>query len=178
MIAATQSNHPMAGVQPSPPASFIEAGSARLRSAGLRVTKPRIALIEALAKLNRPVPIEHLHQLLTDGRCDLVTVYRCLSAFEKIGIVRRSFLHNGTSLYELSLGNHARHYHIVCRVCGGTERVDYFPVEGVERVLRERGYSDLSHLVEFFGTCPACAAARRAHRAESANLPEVSVPRA
>ena len=171
MIAATHSNHPLAGVPPPPvtETALVEAGCAKLRNAGLRVTKPRVALIEALARVSRPVPIERLHQLLTDERCDLVTVYRCLSAFEKLGIVRRSFLHNGTSLYELALGNEPRHYHIVCRACGGTERVDYFPVEGVERLLRERGYSDISHLVEFFGTCPACAAAPS--RQEAPNLP-------
>ncbi|MBP6865163.1 MAG: transcriptional repressor [Candidatus Didemnitutus sp.] len=162
MIAATQSNHPLAGVRPAPtPTSLIEAGCARLRETGFRITKPRIALLEALAQLDRPVPIEQLHQQLTKHPCDLVTVYRCLSAFERVGIVRRSFLHNGTSLYELSLGNTAKHYHIVCRQCGGTERVDYFPVEGIERMLRERGYTELSHLVEFFGTCPRCVSATR-----------------
>lgn len=173
MIAVTQSNHPLAGVQPVTPQTIVEAGCTRLRNSGLRVTKPRIALIEALAQQQRPVAIEQLHQLLADERCDLVTVYRCLSAFERIGIVRRSFLHNGTSLYELALGNQPRHYHIVCRACGNTERVDYFPVEGIERLLRERGYTDLSHLVEFFGTCPACAATKK-HRQPAPNQPELT----
>jgi len=165
MIAATQSNHPLAGVRPTvPPATLIELGCTRLRDSGFRITKPRIALLETLAQLERPVPIEHLHQRLTSHRCDLVTVYRCLSAFERIGIVRRSFLHNGTSLYELSLGNLPKHYHIICRSCGGSERVDYFPVEGIERMLRDRGYTELSHIVEFFGTCPTCTASRTNRR--------------
>ena len=87
--------------------------------------------------------------------CDLVTVYRCLSAFERLDMVRRSYLHNGTCLYEVTLGGQ-RHYHIICKSCGATDRVDYFPVEGVMRMLTERGYAGISHVVEFFGVCPAC----------------------
>jgi Fur family ferric uptake transcriptional regulator len=156
MIAATQSNHPLAGVLAARTVNPLDDACARIRKAGMRITKPRVALIEALARRTAPVAIEALHHELTQEACDLVTVYRCLAAFEKVGIVRRSFLHNGTSLYELVLTARPKHYHIVCKECGGTEPVDYFPIEGVERVLRERGYSELTHLVEFFGVCPAC----------------------
>lgn len=159
MIAATQSNHPLAGVASAGHLSATEIGTARLREHGLRITKPRVALIEALARQVGPVPIEHLHQAVSPAACDLVTVYRCLGAFESIGLVRRSFLHNGTSLYELVLGATPQHYHLICKACGRADRVDYFPIEGVERVLRERGYSQLSHLVEFFGVCPKCQTA-------------------
>ena len=159
MIAATQSNHPLAGVGVGATASPLEIGCARLKERGLRVTKPRVALIDALGRQSGPVSIEKLHEEVSREACDLVTVYRCLGAFEEIGLVRRSFLHNGTSLYELTLGATPQHYHLVCKSCGKTDRVDYFPIEGVERLLRERGYSDITHLVEFFGVCPACQAA-------------------
>jgi Fur family ferric uptake transcriptional regulator len=158
MIAATQSNHPLAGVAPAGSASAVEIGVARLRAHGLRITKPRVALLETLARQSGPVAIEQLHEAVSREACDLVTVYRCLAAFEDIGLVRRSFLHNGTSLYELVLGAAPQHYHLICKSCGKTDRVDYFPIEGVERVLRERGYTHVSHLVEFFGLCPACQA--------------------
>lgn len=158
MIAATQSNHPLAGVlaPAAKPANPLADASGRIRKAGMRITKPRVALIEALARRTAPVSIEALHHELNDVACDLVTVYRCLAAFERIGIVRRSFQHNGTSMYELVLTARPKHYHIVCKHCGSTEPVDYFPIDGVERVLRERGYSELTHLVEFFGVCPSC----------------------
>ncbi len=86
----------------------------------------------------------------------MVTVYRCLAAFEQLGMVRRSYLHNGTCLYELTLGAAARHYHIVCKACGSPERVDYLPVNGIEQLLQDRGYTEVSHVVEFFGICPKC----------------------
>jgi Fur family ferric uptake transcriptional regulator len=126
----------------------------------MRVTKPRVAIIEALLKRESPVSIEQLHQELNERSCDLVTVYRCLSAFEEIGLVRRSFHHNGTSLFEFAHGGRQRSYHILCKSCGKSEPVDYFSVDGLERVLKERGYTQLTHLVEFFGICPTCQAAR------------------
>lgn len=171
MIAATHSNHPLAGVHAPKTVDPLTDALARIRKAGMRVTKPRVALIESLARRQAPVPIETLHHELTVQKCDLVTVYRCLSAFEKIGIVRRSFRHNGTSMYELVLSQQPKHYHIVCKACGATEPVDYFPIEGVERVLRERGFSELTHLVEFFGICPACQQAAAANRVAGTALP-------
>ncbi|HYC72362.1 MAG TPA: Fur family transcriptional regulator [Opitutaceae bacterium] len=134
---------------------MIEQACARLRGAQMRVTQPRVAILQALISRSGPASIEQLHQLLDQKACDLVTVYRCLAAFEQIGLVRRSYLHNGTSLYEFSLGQE-RHYHIVCKDCGASDRIDYFSVEGPERMLEQRGYREISHLVEFFGVCPTC----------------------
>jgi len=156
MISATQSNHPLAAVATSPSADLpLDEARARIRQARMRITKPRLAIIASLRDHEGPVSIERIHQEVGAEVCDLVTVYRCLAAFEQLGMVRRSYLHNGTCLYELTLST-PRHYHIICKACGSTDRVDYFPVEGVERLLQERGYADVSHVVEFFGVCPKC----------------------
>lgn len=156
MIAATQSNHPLAAVPQAtdvlPP---LEQAFVRLRGAEMRVTKPRIAILETLIKRQAPASIEQIHQDLAHKSCDLVTVYRCLAAFESVGLVRRSFSPNGTNLYEIGINNPQR-YHIVCKSCGKAEPVDYFPVEGMERMLKDHGYTQVSHLVEFFGVCPGC----------------------
>lgn len=162
MISATQSNHPLAAIASQATAvSPLAEARARIRNAGMRITKPRIAIIESLLRHAGPISIERLHQDMGAKVCDLVTVYRCLSAFESLDMVRRSYLHNGTCLYELTIGS-TRHYHIVCKACGNTERVDYFSVEGMESILKERGYAQVSHIVEFFGLCPACQQAATA----------------
>ena len=116
MISSTQTNHPLVNVEKSGDQSslLLDKAFEILRAQGLRITQPRIAILTALIHHNRPSTIEQIHDELKEGSCDLVTVYRCLAAFEEIGVVRRSFHHNGTSLYEISLGKEAQ-YHVVSR---------------------------------------------------------------
>src|SRR5450432_2399089 len=143
MIAATQSNHPMgAPLAARTHETPLDEARDRIRNAQMRITKPRIAIIQSLIEHEGPVSIERIHQDIGASVCDLVTVYRCLSAFENLGMVRRSYLHNGTCLYELTLGNQ-QYYHISCKACGKTEKVDYFSVEGMERMLQDRGYNEV-----------------------------------
>jgi Fur family ferric uptake transcriptional regulator len=167
MISATQSNHPLANVTgiPSLEATVTEACS-RIRAAGMRVTKPRVALVETLLGLSGPVSIDRIHQQVGTEACDLVTIYRCLAAFENLGLVRRSYLHNGTCLYEQTLGS-SRHYHIVCKSCGKTDKVEYALPEGVEQRLQEQGYAQVSHVVEFFGVCRECQQPAKPDRSSS-----------
>lgn len=171
MIAATQSNHPLAVTGQDRGRSFLEEACNRIRSSGMRVTKPRVALVEALLTQAGPVSIERLHQTVGTNSCDLVTIYRCLAAFEDLGLVRRSYLHNGTCLYELS-NSSVRHYHIVCKTCGRTDQVDYTMAADVETKLQDKGYAQISHVVEFFGVCPTCQdAAKQLQRGTSVQIP-------
>lgn len=156
MIASTQSNHPLSSVKDfGRTTNPLDLACARLKTAGLRITQPRIAILEVLIQRSSPASIEQIHNNLTSDSCDLVTVYRCLAVFEELGLVRRCFFHNGASLYEINL-NDSPHYHVVCRSCGKVERIDISITDSVERMLRERGYEQVTHMVEFFGVCPAC----------------------
>ena len=156
MIASSPSNHPLGALSGfARTGSQLDLACARLRAAGLRITQPRIAIIEALIKRDHPISIEQLHQDLADDACDLVTIYRCLAVFTELGLVRRCFFHNGTGLYEINL-NDSHHHHIVCKTCGKVERIDASFTENTERILRERGFEQVTHLVEFFGVCPDC----------------------
>jgi Fur family ferric uptake transcriptional regulator len=175
MIASTQTNHPLTGnskvAQKTP--SPIELATTKLKSAGLRITQPRLAILAALSKRAKPTSIEHLHESVGADNCDLVTVYRCMSAFEDIGLVRRAFFHNGTALYEIDLGQPPR-YHVVSKVTDEVEELDAETsdelrraIEAVQEKLRARGYTDVSHIVEFFGVSPAH------NRANAAAMPPV-----
>ena len=156
MIASTQSNHPLiSGKDFGRATKPLELACARLKSAGLRITQPRIAILEALIQRDSPASIEQLHHDLASDSCDLVTVYRCLAVFQELGLVRRCFFHNGISLFEINL-NDSSHHHMVCKSCGKVERIDFPFTEGAERMLRERGFDQLTYLVEFFGVCPDC----------------------
>ncbi|HWA84761.1 MAG TPA: transcriptional repressor [Opitutus sp.] len=162
MIASTQTQHPLVEAKSNTvkAQSPLNIACARLRAAGLRITQPRIAILTALIKRGQPTTIEQIHDDLEKGSCDLVTVYRCLSAFEDIGLVRRSFFHNGTSLYAMSLGE-AHPYHVITRDTNHVQEIDPQTtaelrrnVLQIEELLRSRGYSNVTHVVEFFGHAP------------------------
>ena len=160
MIASTQTNSPLAAAQ-SAGLSPIESACVKLKAAGLRITQPRLAILADLIKRNQPTSIEELHAELGSEACDLVTVYRCMGAFEEIGLVRRSFYHNGTSLYAINLGEPTR-YHIVSKATKEVEELDAevsaelrATLLSIEEKLRAKGYTAVSHIAEFFGTPPA-----------------------
>lgn len=162
MIASTQTNHPLvlSGNPNSKNTSSVELATAKLKAAGLRITQPRLAILSALSARTQPMSIEQLHEDVGSENCDLVTVYRCVAAFEEIGVVRRAFFHNGTAMYEMNVGRPAR-YHVVCKRTNKVEELDSETteelrraIEAVEDKLRARGFTDLGHIVEFFGVSP------------------------
>ncbi len=158
MIASTQTNHPLANVAPAQDSrQALEQACARLKSAGLRITQPRVAILDVLLRRVQPSTIEQIHTSLTEVSCDLVTVYRCLAAFQEVGIVRLTHFHNGTSLYQINLDNENA-YHIVSKDTKDIEPLDEActaelraAIAKVEENLKARGYGEISHIVEFFG---------------------------
>jgi Fur family ferric uptake transcriptional regulator len=166
MIASTQTNYPLSGNGKSTRGpSAVELATSKLKSAGLRITQPRLAILAALGNRAQPSSIEQLHEDVGTDNCDLVTVYRCMAAFEDIGLVRRAFFHNGTALYEINLGEPAR-YHVVCKSTNRVDEIDPATaeelrrtIESVQEKLRARGYGDVGHIVEFFAVAPQHARA-------------------
>jgi Fe2+ or Zn2+ uptake regulation protein len=88
----------------------------RIRAAGLRVTGPRVAVLEALYA----VPHSDVDGLLTAVRSstDVSTqaVYDVLAAFTRVGLVRRIELPGSSARFETRVGDN--HHHLVCRGCG------------------------------------------------------------
>lgn len=167
MISSTQTNHPMTTFSSSaqPVGSALEQACSRLKAAGLRITQPRIAILNALIKRSEPATIEQLHLDLKDSACDLVTVYRCLAAFEDLGLVRRCFFHNGTSLYQIQLNDESV-YHVVSKEGSILETISpelskelSAVLTKIEADLKSRGYADVSHMAAFFANTGARSAA-------------------
>lgn len=131
-----------------------------IRSAGLKVTLPRIKILDILerhALTDRHLSAEDVYRaLLQHGEeVGLATVYRVLTQFETAGLVRRHHFEGGGAVFELNRGEH--HDHIVCVKCG---RVDEFADEEIERRQREIagrfGYSLTDHCLYLYGICPRC----------------------
>lgn len=134
--------------------------SQEIRSAGLKVTLPRVKILEMLenrAGTDRHLSAEDVYRnLLGDGEeIGLATVYRVLTQFEAAGLVRRHHFEGGGAVFELNRGEH--HDHILCVKCG---RVDEFSDEEIERrqkeIAQRFGYSLTDHCLYLYGVCPRC----------------------
>lgn len=136
----------------------LESALQSLRDHKHRITGPRRALLATLTSEHGPFTADELHQRMETGMCDLVTVYRCLSAMEEIGIVRRCDFGDGSYRYEHNTGEH-HHHHIICRSCQDVKTLDFCVADSLERQARQMGYARVTHTMEIFGICPACQAA-------------------
>ncbi len=135
-----------------------------LRKAGLKVTLPRLKILELLESS----PVHHLSAeevykaLLVAGEdVGLATVYRVLTQFETAGIVERHHFEGGHSVFELKNEDH--HDHIVCSDCGRVfEFHDAVIEERQERVAESLGFELNGHALHLYGTCrrPECAGKR------------------
>jgi Fur family ferric uptake transcriptional regulator len=118
-----------------------------LRNAGLKVTLPRLKILEIFEKSKlRHLSAEDMYKELLDTGEDigLATVYRVLTQFEAAGLVTRHNFEGGHSVFELDDGEH--HDHMVCVESG--EVIEFFN-DDIERLQREMaaqyGYEILDH---------------------------------
>lgn len=118
-----------------------------LRKAGLKVTLPRLKILEILEgnKLRHLSAEDIYRQLLDTGEdIGLATVYRVLTQFEAAGLVCRHNFEGGHSVFEIDQGEH--HDHMVCVETGD---VTEFVNEEIERLQHEIvakfGYELIDH---------------------------------
>lgn len=126
-----------------------------IRKAGLKVTLPRVKILEILENSDaRHVSAEDVYkQLLANNEeIGLATVYRVLTQFEAAGLVERHQFDGGHSVFELNRGTH--HDHIVCVQCG---KVEEFMDDIIEKRQREiaadRGFAISDHSLVIYGEC-------------------------
>ena len=106
-----------------------------LRKVGLKVTHPRMRILELLEHAGgKHMTAEDIYRQLLDHDDDigLATVYRVLTQFEAAGLVVKHNFEGGQSVYELDRGKH--HDHMVDVESG---KVIEFMNEEIERLQRE-----------------------------------------
>ncbi|MCH2264031.1 MAG: ferric iron uptake transcriptional regulator [SAR86 cluster bacterium] len=120
---------------------------AELKKAGLKVTLPRLRILELLESAESPhLSAEGIYkQLLNAGEeVGLATVYRVLTQFEQAGICIRHNFEEGHGVYELTPTHH--HDHMVCVETGD---IIEFTCDDIERfqetVAKEKGYEIVDH---------------------------------
>jgi Fur family ferric uptake transcriptional regulator len=130
-----------------------------LRKAGLKVTLPRVKILEIMERENnnRHLSAEQVYKILLseDEDIGLATIYRVLTQFEAAGLVTRHHFEGGNSVFELNTGHH--HDHVVCVKCG---KIDEFTDDIIEErqnnIAKELGYELTDHSLYLYGLCPIC----------------------
>jgi len=132
--------------------------SADIKKAGLKVTLPRIKILEIMEKSStRHLSAEDVYKhLLEEGEeVGLATVYRVLTQFETAGLVTRHHFDEGHSVFELNQGAH--HDHIVCVKCGLVEEfVDETIEQRQKDIAAKAGFEITDHCLYIYGVCGAC----------------------
>jgi len=127
-----------------------------LDAAGLRVTAPRVAVLEA-ARRSSHATVEEIATAARErlGSISTQGVYDVLAALAGAGLVRRIEPAGSPARFEVRVGDN--HHHIVCRECGATVDVDC--AVGARPCLtpsESRGYELDEAEVTFWGVCPRC----------------------
>jgi len=118
-----------------------------LRKVGLKVTLPRLKILEILeTNSQRHMSAEDIYKLLLESGDDigLATVYRVLTQFEVASLVTRHNFEGGHSVFELDQGDH--HDHMVCVETGDVIEFVNEEIEVLQRAIaKKHNYELIDH---------------------------------
>ncbi|MGD2172821.1 MAG: ferric iron uptake transcriptional regulator [Gammaproteobacteria bacterium] len=127
--------------------------TADIKNAGLKVTLPRMKILELLeSSEDRHLKAEDIYKLLLESgeEIALATVYRVLTQFETAGLVTRHHFDGGHAVFEINDGDH--HDHLVDIATG---RVVEFYDEIIEQRQKEiadkYGFTITEHTMVLYG---------------------------
>lgn len=127
----------------------------QLKKAGLKVTSPRVKILEILKNpANQHISAEDLYKILLEKNQEigLATVYRVLNQFDDAGLVSRHHFEGGRSVFELS--NKAHHDHLVCLSCGHVfEFEDDMIEDRQEQIATANNLNLINHSLYLYGEC-------------------------
>lgn len=127
-----------------------------LRKAGLKVTLPRVKILEMLeSSETRHLSAEDIYRMLMESgeEIGLATVYRVLTQFESAGLVVRHHFEDGRAVFELDQGDH--HDHMVCVKTGKViEFVDNVIEERQREIAAKYGWEMTDHSLIIYGISP------------------------
>ncbi len=129
-----------------------------LRGAALRVTRPRLAVLDAVQR-NPHVDTDTIIGALkiTDPAVSRQSVYNSLHALTDAGLVRRIQPPGSVARYEARVGDN--HHHVVCRSCGVIADVDCAIGESPCLIASDDGGFSIDEAeVIYWGWCPSCSA--------------------
>ena len=129
-----------------------------LRAAELRVTRPRLAVLEAVHEHPHADTDSIIGAVRTGlGEVSHQAVYDVLRALTAAGLVRRIQPMGSVARYEARVGDN--HHHLVCRSCGAIADVDCAVGDAPCLVASDDAGYDIGEAeVIYWGQCPDCRA--------------------
>lgn len=139
------------------------AAREQLLGVGLRVTAPRIAVLEALNTRPGHLTVEEvrLEVLGRLGSVSVQAIYDVLRALSESGLIRCLETPGHPARYEGRVGDN--HHHFVCTQCGTTLDVDCSKGEPpcIEPAALPGGFVVTEAEVTYWGQCSSCATANQ-----------------
>lgn len=128
--------------------------AAILRRANLRLTKPRLAVFQALQTATVPLAITDIIK-----RCpgvDRATVYRVIETFQELDIVTTITV-GWKQHYELAEPFVPHHHHLFCITCRNAQPMYDADLEAFIQALGDKyNFVATKHHVELEGMCAHC----------------------
>jgi Fur family ferric uptake transcriptional regulator len=129
-----------------------------LKKAGLKITTPRIKILEIMEQAkDHHMSAEDIYRVLMEAEHDigLATIYRVLTQFEEAGLVKRHNFEGGQSVFELDHGEH--HDHLVCVKCAHVEEFMDHAIESRQKeIAKQAGFTITDHSLNIYGICKKC----------------------
>nr|NLI49128.1 transcriptional repressor [Propionibacterium sp.] len=150
---------PAAPLPADDPAALVEAVTARLHARGERMTKPRRAVLVALASGPRHATADDVVEAVAaqDATVHRSSVYRALEALSRLGVLQHVHLGHGATTYHVAQPDGGV-LHLQCRRCGHVRGAPAdLAADLAGRLAADYGFRlDSSH-VALSGLCAACA---------------------
>ena len=125
-----------------------------LKEAGLKVTHPRIKILELLqSNPESHLSAEEIHNKLTkkEETIGLATIYRVLTQLEIVGLIQKNHFDDTQSTYEIKKQHHD---HLICTNCGKIVEFVNDDLERLqEKISKNYQFKLNTHVMTLFGIC-------------------------
>jgi Fur family ferric uptake transcriptional regulator len=148
-----------AAVGDVPHADWQAHATATLDRGGYRAGAARLRVVDAIARRECCATAQEIADDLRDGdrRVGIASVYRALELLDRLGLVHRLDVGDGTARYEAAHAGGDHHHHVVCERCGRVAQFSDARLEQAIAALSDRlDFAIDAHDVVLRGACPAC----------------------
>lgn len=128
----------------------------QLQAKGIKITPQRQEILNVfLTEEDLHLSAEEVHSriIVKFPSMSLDTVYRNLSMLQEQGILTELNFGDRKSLFEINNSEH--HHHLICTKCGGSQEIDFCPLDFMDR-KKIKNFKVEKHSFEIFGICANC----------------------